>query len=191
MLFTSYILFSLTCYAISAQQYPPLIPSQNLTQLLNHDSNDTTTFNHSYQVDTTHFKPGGPILFLQGAETTAPIGSSQGTGVTAVVIHDWAKKLGAMTVCLEHRFFGTSFPKDFVGDSPRDFESLTLDNVVQDAVAFVKHIKKSIPGSESSKVIVTGGKDFFLPVLSRKYVDTCTLRFLCWLAVHSVPYSRA
>jgi hypothetical protein len=44
-------------------------PIYNLTQLVDHGGNNTSTFNQRYQLVTDYFKPGGPILLIQGAES--------------------------------------------------------------------------------------------------------------------------
>ncbi|KAJ9606031.1 hypothetical protein H2200_009880 [Cladophialophora chaetospira] len=141
--------------AVLAQGLPPgayTPPAANFTQKLNHGSNDGITFQQLYQLDTSNFKPGGPILFHQGEEgPMKPIASK--------VFSDYAPKLGGIVATLEHRFFGTSYPHGTSWDNTTtaQYSPLTLDNVLQDSVAFVKWLKKTIPGAGSSKVIISGG----------------------------------
>lgn len=63
---------------------------------------------------------------------------------------------------LEHRFFGDSLPNNDVNLTSR-YETLTTDNIMLDAVEFVKHIKETVPGAEDSPVIAVGSE--FLPIL--------------------------
>jgi lysosomal Pro-X carboxypeptidase len=113
-------------------------PVRQFTQTLNHASSDNTTFQQSYQLDISRFKPGGPILFYQGAEIPT---------INCVEYNhfdDIAGELGAIVAGLEHRFFGDSFP---VGVSAanvtgQDFAPLTLDNVLLDSATFVEWIKR-------------------------------------------------
>jgi hypothetical protein len=150
------VLFSLC--TVGAAQTLTKIPVQNFTQMLNHGGNDTRTFNQAYQVDTTWFRPGGAILFQQGDEHVQSIGVTNQIHALSAV--EQAPILGAMIVQIEHRFFGTSFPEDFDENDPASYEPLTLDNILQDAVSVVKHIKETVPGALDSKVIVSGGEYF-------------------------------
>ncbi|KUJ07811.1 uncharacterized protein LY89DRAFT_742579 [Mollisia scopiformis] len=127
-------------------------PKQNFTQKLNHGSNDNTTFQQQYQINTAFFKPGGPILFHQSEEgPLVPLNSS--------VFTDYAPELGALVATLEHRFFGTSFPAGsaYNNVTTEAYAPLTLGNVMQDSIEFVNWIRQTTPGAENSKVIYTGG----------------------------------
>ncbi|OCK73876.1 hypothetical protein K432DRAFT_410339 [Lepidopterella palustris CBS 459.81] len=132
----------------------PKYPVQQFTQTLDHGSSDNITFQQDYQLDTTRFKPGGPILFYQGAE------NSQINCIEYNHFDDIADELGAIVAGLEHRFFGDSFP-DGVSEasvSAKDWASLNLENVLLDSVTFVEWIKKTVPGAENARTIITGGK---------------------------------
>jgi len=87
-------------------------PAQNFTQKIDHASNDNATFLQRYQIDTTHFKPGGPILFHQSEELN----------MTPIADHffiDYAPKTGGIVATMEHRYFGESFPYGLIGaDDP-------------------------------------------------------------------------
>lgn len=158
----SILALALLSYASTslAQQIslPPYIPSKNFTQRLFHDANstDNRTFNHAYQIDDSNFRPGGPIILFQNPELDIPIAANNFSGIASFPMYS-ADEIGALRVCLEHRFFGTSYPEGHTGETPEEFESLTLDNVIQDAVEFVKFLRKTVPGAEESKVVVTGG----------------------------------
>ncbi|KAI1379839.1 serine carboxypeptidase S28-domain-containing protein [Hypoxylon crocopeplum] len=152
---------------VNAQALPPssYVPkAQNFTQKLNHDKpNDKTTFQQLYQMDATHFKPGGPILFHQSEESTmVPIASN--------AFFDYAPEVGGILAGLEHRFFGSSFPARSTYDNitTEDYKPLTLDNVLRDGVEFVNWIRRTVPGAENSPVIYTGGSyGGFLAVMAR------------------------
>lgn len=151
-------LFSLVVYTttILAQGAPPGIympAARNFTQKLNHDSNDSITFQQLYQLDTSNFKPGGPILFHQGEEGAMK-------PIAAKIFSDYGPKLGGIVATLEHRFFGTSYPEgtSWENTSMAQYGPLTLENVLQDSVTFVNWIKKTVDGAENSKVIISGGQ---------------------------------
>lgn len=168
MLLQALGLVALISSAVSGKPVPT--PAQNFTQLLDHFSNHSVTFNQSYQADTSYFRPGRPILFMQGDEASTPIAVSD--AVHGNLFYDYASELGAMLVALEHRFFGTSFPLDFNAADPASYTQLTLDNIIQDSVTLVEHIKKTVLGAADSKVIATGGK-----VTELRHISRCKLMY--------------
>lgn len=88
------------------------------------------------------------------------------------ILPEWAAELGALIITLEHRFFGLSYPsKD--RDPITKFQSLTLENVMLDAVAFIGHIKNTTEGAKESKVLVMGGSygGFLTTVLKMNHPD--------------------
>ena len=129
-------------------------PIRNFTQKLNHNQTSGETFQQQYQIDTTKFKTGRPIIFLQGAEDAKPLSPEK---LYTNVVADHAAQLNGIVATLEHRYFGYSFPKGFNG-SIGSYSALTLDNVLQDSVEFVKYIKAQVPGAENSTVLVAGGR---------------------------------
>jgi hypothetical protein len=44
-------------------------PTAFYDQVINHSDPHSGTFKQQYQIIMDHYKPGGPILFMQGAET--------------------------------------------------------------------------------------------------------------------------
>jgi len=131
-------------------------PLQNFTQKVNHNSSDDTTFLQRYQLDTRHFRPGGPILFHQGEEEAI-------SPLAYHVFSDYAPKLGAIIASLEHRYFGESYPSGLSVTSnitAQQYAPLTLENVLQDSIEFVRFIHKTVPGAENSKVIHSAGTLF-------------------------------
>ncbi|KAI1776244.1 hypothetical protein F4818DRAFT_457689 [Hypoxylon cercidicola] len=150
------------------------IATQDFTQRVNHSADGgTATFKQRYQLNTQHFEPGGPILFVQSAEAGMP-------PLNASVFMDYAPKLGALVAILEHRFFGDfhggSYPPGYnpLNISNDAFDSLTMDNVLQDGVDFVNWIKSTVLGAGNSRAIY-GGSSYggFLAVSARlRYPDT-------------------
>ncbi|KAJ4481926.1 serine carboxypeptidase S28-domain-containing protein [Lentinula aciculospora] len=114
------------------------------TQKLDHSSNTSDVFQQQYQLDTTFFEPGGPILFFLGEEATEMI------RIETTILYSWAQELGDIATAIEHRYFGKSLP--FGNDSwTRDnIQYLTLDNVMADGVEFVNSIKANVTGAEHS-----------------------------------------
>jgi len=139
---------------IMSHAQPLDIPFQNFTQQLYHSANATngSTFQQRYQIEITHFKSGGPIFLLQGAETSLAADFLQLFDAI-----DHARELGGIALANEHRYFGTSFPTRFNASDKASYAPLTLENVLMDTVSLVKWIKNTVPGAENSPVIVTGG----------------------------------
>ena len=71
---------------------------------------------------------------------------------------EWfAQQLGGMSVSLEHRYFGLSLPFGNDSYTNDNFQFLTLDNVMADAVSFVEMLQSTFPGAKDSKCIVSSG----------------------------------
>jgi hypothetical protein len=128
-------------------------------QTLDHDLNSTYpsagdgTFQQQYQLNTTYFRPDGPILFVQSGE--GPIACAEST-----IFWDWAKEMGAIVASIEHRYFGLSLPDGFNSStaSPSQYAYLTMNNTLLDSVNFVDWIKNTVPGAKNSKVITIGSR---------------------------------
>ncbi|ETI25976.1 hypothetical protein G647_02753 [Cladophialophora carrionii CBS 160.54] len=124
--------------------------TQFFTQAVDHGNASAGTFQQQYQVVSHSFKPGGPILFYQQPETKVF------ACMELSIFPEWAAELGALVITLEHRFFGLSNPSN-ASDPVEKYKTLTLENVMLDAVTFVNHVKNTTSGAKDSKVIVTGG----------------------------------
>lgn len=138
-------------------------PTSLYTQKVNHDSvsGANGTFQQQYQMISDFYRPGGPILFYQGAE------NAEFVCLENLILPSWARETGALVVGIEHRFFGISNPSN-ASDPIRRFESLTLENVMADSVELLASIKATNSSLASAKVIVTGGE------LRRQALDVAT-----------------
>ncbi|KIY01019.1 uncharacterized protein Z520_03685 [Fonsecaea multimorphosa CBS 102226] len=125
-------------------------PTAFYDQTIDHNATKSGTFKQQYQLILDYYKPGGPILFMQGAET------ANLSCLEYMVFEDWAPALGAAVVQLEHRFFGVSNPSTASNVTER-YETLTLDNVLLDSVTFVEYLKKNNTELNNAKVIAHGG----------------------------------
>jgi hypothetical protein len=158
----------LLCISL-ADVYPPL---QNFTQLVDHSGSSNVTFQQRYQLDTTNFRPGGPILLFQGPEVSLEIDSLQYWD-----FFDNAAELNGISAAIEHRFFGTSFPPGFDG-SAASYATLTLENVLLDGVSFVKWIRRSVPGAENSPIFIESGTPPTLILSLDSYADRTNYRLI-------------
>lgn len=73
-----------------------------------------------------------------------------------MILPEWAAEIGALIISIEHRFFGLSNPSN-ASDPIERYKSLTLENVMSDAVNFINTTKHTVAGAKDSKVVVMGG----------------------------------
>lgn len=66
---------------------------------------DQRTYKQKYYVNDEYWKIGNPIFIFIGAE-----GGISSYWLTNSAMHEYSKEFGAMTVILEHRFYGESNP---------------------------------------------------------------------------------
>lgn len=127
-------------------------------QLLDHFSNDTSgpnsTFFQQFQVIDTYYRPGGPILFLQGDESPLDC-------LESFALVDYAQELGALLVSLEHRYFGLSCPfglnySDTASWPIPSLKYLTWQNVLADAAYFLDWVKTSAYPGAAEVIAVSG-----------------------------------
>ena len=150
-----FLVLALLALQAQAATTCPKYPVKYFAQKLDHASDASSeTFQQSYQLDTTHFKPGGTILFYQWAET------ENYTCLERRYFDGIAEELGGIVCGLEHRFFGDSFPAGVssANATAKDYAALTLDNTLSDSAAFVEWVKKTVPGACDSRAFIFGGK---------------------------------
>lgn len=71
---------------------------------------------------------------------------------------EYARQLGGIAATIEHRYFGLSTPFGANNSYTRDaLQHLTLDNVMDDAVEFIKQIRSNVSGAADSPAIVASG----------------------------------
>ena len=71
---------------------------------------------------------------------------------------DYAKQLGGIAGAIEHRYFGNSTPFGPNQSYTREgFVHLTLDNIMDDTVLFVKQIQQNVTGASKSPAIIASG----------------------------------
>ncbi|OAA69641.1 Peptidase S28 [Cordyceps fumosorosea ARSEF 2679] len=126
----------------------PHIKAYNLSVPVDHFHNESKYAPHShdtfplrYWLDTTRYRPGGPVILLHSGEFDS-------TGRLAYLDHGivkiLAEALGGVGVVLEHRYYGTSWP---VPDaSAANMRFLTTDQALADTAFFARHA--SFPGLE-------------------------------------------
>ena len=115
------------------------------------------TFFHQYEINDTFYKPGGPIIFLQGGETSVFSCIEYG------IAPEWAKEMNGLMVAIEHRYFGLSCPyglnySEFSTWDPSLFKPLSFQNALFDGLTLLNWIKTvAYPDTKDAKVIIDGG----------------------------------
>jgi len=93
---------------------------------------------------------GGPVFFMLGAELPMD-GCAEGDNAQWIL---YAKQFGAKIVCMEHRYYGNSFPTS--DQTPRGLQYLTSQQALADYVEFIRWFKRQ-EGIPDAKVVVFGG----------------------------------
>jgi Serine carboxypeptidase S28 len=86
-------------------------PAYNFTQLSTHFSPQSPagfnqTFKQRYWIDTSYYKPGGPVIVLDGGETD---GSDRIVFLQSGILKYLAEATGGVGIVLEHRYYGESY----------------------------------------------------------------------------------
>ncbi|KAJ7213797.1 peptidase S28 [Mycena rebaudengoi] len=119
-----------------AKRQTTSFPVFNFTQPLDHFTNTGFTWNQRYFVNSRHYKPGGPVIVLDGGETsvTARLPFLD-TGIVDIL----ANATNGLGVILEHRYYGVSVPvKNFTTDSLR---WLNNEQAAADSANFMTNVK--------------------------------------------------
>lgn len=127
-------------------------PAQWFTQRLDHfDRSNATTWQQRYYVNASVWNGTGPVMFLFGHEREMTADLVGGTWV----INWLAEQFGALIVCLEHRFYGASWPTD---DTSLGFMQryLSTEQALQDAAVWTAHIRQQYSVPDDSRWIVMG-----------------------------------
>ena len=92
-------------------------PQFNFTQPLDHFIDTGFTFNQRYWVNNRHWKSGGPVIVLDGGETS---GEDRLPFLDTGIVDILTSATNGLGVVLEHRYYGASVPvENFTTDSLR------------------------------------------------------------------------
>lgn len=108
----------------------------NFTQLIHHADPELGLFSQAFLWNNTFWRPGAPIvLFLAGETSIDHYGIFSHPEFSTVGVI--AQHLGAATIVLEHRYFGSSLP--FRNFTKAHLQYLTVDNALKDVVRFAEN----------------------------------------------------
>ena len=117
------------------------------SQLIDHNNPELGTFEQFYFYDTKHWMgPGSPVVLFTPGEINATgydsyLTSQRTTGLVA-------KQVGAATIVLEHRYWGSSTP--YTNLTTENMKYLTLENSIYDLTDFAKNVKLPFDSDRSS-----------------------------------------
>ena len=101
-----------------------------------YEPHSSASFNLRYWFDATYYKPGGPVIVLQGGETD---GSARLPFLQKGIVAQLSQATGGIGVILEHRYYGTSFPTEDL--STENLRFLTTEQAIADQAYFSANVK--------------------------------------------------
>jgi hypothetical protein len=128
--------------ALVARDLQDLYPARTIQVPVDHFHNDSIyephsdeTFSLRYWFDASHYRKGGPVIVLQGGETS---GLGRLPFLQKGIVAQLAQATHGLGVILEHRYYGESYPtSDFSTESLR---FLTTDQALADMAYFAEHV---------------------------------------------------
>lgn len=106
-------------------------------------------FNLTYYFDASYYRPGGPVIVLNGGETSI---TGRLPYLQKGIVAQLAQATGGIGVILEHRYYGTSFPTSDL--TTENFRFLTTEQALADQAYFSQHIV--FPGLEDVNLTAPG-----------------------------------
>lgn len=127
-------------------------------QLIDHANPSLGTFKQRYWWYTDYYKgPGSPVIMMTPGEISAD--GYQGYLTNQTLNGLVAQEVGAATILLEHRYWGTSSPYTYL--STANMSYLTLENNIQDLTYFANNVKlpfaKSATNAKDVPWVLIGG----------------------------------
>ncbi|KAJ6261570.1 hypothetical protein Dda_4240 [Drechslerella dactyloides] len=122
----------------------PYIPKW-FTQKVDHtDPSNNSTFKQRYWIGTTFYKPGGPVIVLEGGETSGA-GRIQymHTGIGRYL----TEALGGIGIVLEHRYYGQSYVTPNL--TVENLKYLNTAQSLADNAFFAENLWRDLPANLS------------------------------------------
>lgn len=114
------------------------IQNATFSQILDHSDPSKGTFEQTFYYDTQYWKgPGSPIVMFAPQEVAADTytGLITNQSIAGVL----AQEIGAATVLMEHRYWGSSSPYENL--TTENMLYLTLNNSILDCTYFANNVK--------------------------------------------------
>ncbi|EJT78163.1 hypothetical protein GGTG_03265 [Gaeumannomyces tritici R3-111a-1] len=117
-------------------------PARSISVPIDHFHNESSYAPHSdeffqlrYWFDASYYRDGGPIIVLLGGETS---GADRLPFMEKGILAKLAEATGGVSVILEHRYYGESFPVPDLSISNLRF--LTTDQALADTAFFARNV---------------------------------------------------
>ncbi|KAI1417477.1 peptidase S28 [Hypoxylon sp. FL1857] len=126
-------------------------PANYFDQLINHFPNSAQfaksnlshgTFKQRYYVDSSYYKPGGPVYLYISGETSGP---SRFSNLQTGIIQILMEATNGLGVILENRYYGESYP--FSTSTTDELLFLTTNQTIADNAYFAQHA--TFPGIDA------------------------------------------
>lgn len=118
------------------------------------------TYQMRYLINSQYYNASqGPILFYTGNEA----GIWTFYNMSGFMVDTLAKKLGALVVFAEHRYYGKSWPFGTAADSmkPGNNTFLTVPQVLRDFVGLIRELKTDPTRPElANRAVIVGGGSY-------------------------------
>ena len=101
------------------------------------------TFKQRYYVDSSYYKPGGPVFLYIGGETSGP---SRFSNLETGIIQILMEQFNGLGVILENRYYGESYPFDEI--TTDNLAYLTTEQTIADNAYFAQHA--AFPGIDAN-----------------------------------------
>ncbi|TVY80978.1 putative extracellular serine carboxypeptidase [Lachnellula suecica] len=123
------------------QSRPTSYPPNIFDQIIDHypkspryEPHAKGTFKQRYFVDSTYYKPGGPVYLYIGGETS---GESRFSNLETGIIQILMQETNGLGVILENRYYGQSYP--FNTSTTDNLAYLTAEQSIADNAYFAQH----------------------------------------------------
>jgi hypothetical protein len=159
------------------------------TRLDHFSAADNRTFRQKIAVYDGKWKgPGSPIFLRMPVE--APLNPNK--LVQRETVYDTAEQFGALIVSLEHRFYGQSHPQGWSNPTAQQLTYLTVEQSLEDIVAFQHYITEQYATGASKWVTWGGSYPGMLAAYHRvKYPSMSAGAVASSAIAHSEPFSTA
>ncbi|EPS39867.1 hypothetical protein H072_6236 [Dactylellina haptotyla CBS 200.50] len=108
------------------------------------DPSNNNTFQQRYWISTQFYKPGGPIIVLEGGETS---GAGRVTYMQTGIGRYLTEYLGGIGVVLEHRYYGQSYVTQNLTNESLKYLNTSLS--LKDNAYFAENLWKDLPANLS------------------------------------------
>lgn len=117
------------------------------------------TFNVRYLINDQYYnKTQGPILFYTGNEADI----WEFYRMSGFITETLAKKLGALVVFCEHRYYGTSYPFGSEAEAKKNenLKFLTVPQVLWDFIDVIDHVRSETYYAATDKAVIAVGGSY-------------------------------